>query len=68
MQKTFPENAKFGWQEGYGAFSVGLSTMSSVMGYIQKQEKHHQKQSFKDEFISFLEAHSIRYDSRFVFD
>jgi REP element-mobilizing transposase RayT len=30
MQKTFLENAKFGWQGGYGAFSVGLATLPAV--------------------------------------
>jgi putative transposase len=68
MQKTFQDHPKFGWQEGYAAFSVGLSTLPTVKGYIQKQEEHHKKHTFKEEYIGFLEAHSIKYDSRFVLE
>ena len=68
MQKTFPESSKFGWQGGYGAFSVGLTTLPAVKSYIQNQEEHHQKQTYEEEFINFLEAHGIKYDPRFVLD
>ncbi len=68
MQKTFPESLKFGWQGGYGAFSVGLTTLSAVKGYIQNQEEHHQKQTYEEEFINFLKVHGMEYDQRFVLD
>jgi len=31
----------FGWQNGYGAFSVSKSNMESVTAYIVKQAEHH---------------------------
>src|SRR6266699_1876794 len=40
---------KFAWQEGYGAFSYGHSQLDTIVRYIQNQERHHAKQSFKTE-------------------
>src|SRR6476620_2720220 len=42
---------RFNWQEGYGAFSYGHSQLSTVIRYIQNQEKHHQKRTFKSEYL-----------------
>jgi REP element-mobilizing transposase RayT len=44
----------FEWQTGYGAFSVSESQVSKVRKYIQTQEAHHAKVSFKDELIALL--------------
>ena len=68
MRTSFKENMEFGWQDGYAAFSIGLSTLSAVKNYIQNQEEHHKKQSFEEEFLLFLKAHSIEYDPKFVLD
>ncbi len=59
---------KFNWQEGYGAFSYGHSQIDDVFQYIQNQEKHHEKQTFKQEYLGFLKAFDIDYDERYVFD
>jgi len=56
----------FGWQEGYGAFSVSKSAVPSVREYIQQQEKHHQKRTFQEEYREFLEKHGIEYDERYL--
>ena len=56
----------FGWQTGYGAFSVSKSNVEAVGRYIADQEEHHRKISFKEEFISFLKKHEIEYDERFI--
>lgn len=45
---------KFEWQAGYGAFSYGHSNLDTVIAYIQNQKRHHQKKTFKDEYIEFL--------------
>lgn len=50
---------RFGWQEGYGAFSVSPSQRSKVEGYIARQAEHHQKRSFEDEFRAMLQAANI---------
>lgn len=58
---------EFSWQEGYGAFSVSKSKISTVVKYIENQETHHRKITFEDEFIALLEKHGIEYDPRYVF-
>ena len=58
---------KFGWQEGYGAFSYGRSQLGSIIHYIQNQEKHHGRRSFKDEYLSLLKKFELEFDGRYVF-
>lgn len=57
---------RFEWQEGYGAFSVGISQENATISYINSQEQHHRIHSFEDEFLAFLRRHHIEYDSRYV--
>ena len=45
----------FGWQEGYGAFSVSASNVDAVRHYIQNQAEHHRRRSFEDEFVALLD-------------
>jgi REP element-mobilizing transposase RayT len=52
----------FGWQEGYGAFSVSESQVGRVRNYMQNQREHHARVSFRDELIALLEAHGVKYD------
>ena len=58
---------EFGWQEGYGAFSVSASNLDAVIRYIQNQEAHHRKVSFEDEFRALLKKHGVEFDPKFVF-
>ena len=59
---------KFEWQEGYGGFTYSRSQLDDVYKYIQNQEIHHKKMSFKDEYVQFLKKFEIEYDERFLFD
>jgi putative transposase len=59
---------KFGWQEGYAAFSVSQSQAPVVKRYIQNQETHHRKQSFQEEFLGLLKRHRIEYDPKYLWD
>ncbi|WP_291103163.1 MULTISPECIES: IS200/IS605 family transposase [unclassified Flavobacterium] len=61
-------NGKFNWQEGYGAFSYSKSNMDNVIKYILNQEEHHKKETFKDEYHSFLEKFEIEYDEKYLFE
>ena len=63
-----PDYARFHWQNGYGAFSIGRSEVNAVEKYIRNQEEHHKIKTFKDEFLSFLEEYEIDYDERYVWD
>ena len=58
----------FGWQIGYGAFSVSKSNVPGVVKYIQNQEEHHRKITFKEELIEFLRKHEIEYDERYIWE
>ncbi len=59
---------KFGWQDGFGAFTVSLSSKDAVVAYIENQMEHHRKQTFEDEYLAMLTKHGIEYDPRYVFD
>ncbi|MDD2987033.1 IS200/IS605 family transposase [Flavobacterium sp.] len=61
-------NGKFNWQEGFGAFSYSKSNLDTVVKYILNQEEHHQKRTFKEEYLDFLEKFEIEYDIKYVFD
>lgn len=57
---------KFHWQSGYGAFSVSQSHVEQVRRYILKQEQHHRKTTFQDEYREFLRRYDVDYDERYV--
>jgi putative transposase len=61
-------HGKFAWQDGYGGFTYSKSQMGNVYQYIEQQENHHQKITFKEEYIHFLKEFEIDYDERFLFD
>ena len=52
---------RFGWQTGYGAFSVSESRTEQLKEYIRNQSEHHRRWSFQDEFIQLLERHRVSY-------
>jgi putative transposase len=56
----------FAWQEGYGAFSIGISQQAATIAYIRSQAEHHHKCGFEEEFLLFLKKHGIAYDARYV--
>jgi putative transposase len=59
---------KFSWQEGYGAFSYGHSQLDTIIRYIQNQEKHHLRRSFKNEYLALLRKFDIAFDDKYVFE
>ena len=58
---------KFEWQEGYGAFSYDKSQMKDVILYIENQEQHHKKKTFREEYLDFLIKFEIEYDEKYIF-
>lgn len=64
VHDTFSQHKQFGWQEGYGAFSVSASQVPRTIAYIQDQKEHHRKRTFQEEFLALLKKHGIEYDSR----
>ena len=59
---------KFSWQEGYGAFSYSHSQIKQVYNYILNQEMHHQKKTFREEYLEFLSKYEIDYKTDYLFD
>jgi REP element-mobilizing transposase RayT len=57
---------RFRWQNGYGAFTVSESRVPAAIRYVEEQENHHKKRSFRDEFVEFLQRHHVEYDERYL--
>lgn len=58
---------KFNWQEGFGAFSYSRSQVEAVSKYILSQERHHEKRSFKTEYVGLLDKFEVEYEDRYLF-
>jgi len=58
---------RFNWQEGFGAFSYSRSQLDTVIRYVRNQQKHHQRHSFRDEYLKLLNRFEVPYDERYVF-
>jgi REP element-mobilizing transposase RayT len=58
---------KFSWQEGFGAFSYSRSQLTEVIRYIENQQKHHTKKTFREEYVELLEKFEVEYDPRYIF-
>jgi hypothetical protein len=67
MQKKRWVAGRFSWQEGFGGFSDSRSQLGAVMQYIQSQQNHNAKKSFREEYIELPERSSAAYDPRYVF-
>ena len=66
IHEEFPLLSQFGWQDGYGAFTVSKSNIPDVVSYIQNQREHHRKRTFQEEYLEFLRANGIEYDERYL--
>ncbi|MFW5663726.1 MAG: IS200/IS605 family transposase [bacterium] len=61
-------NHRFHWQEGYGLFSYSMSHRSSVIKYIENQQEHHKKITFKEEYLYHLKKFEVDYDLKYLFE
>lgn len=68
LKERWPQFSSFYWQNGYGAFSISPGHVEALCGYIANQERHHQNESFQEEFLRLLKLHSLEYDTRYVWD
>ncbi|GAB7087049.1 IS200/IS605 family transposase [Marinifilum fragile] len=60
--------SKFSWQDGYGAFTYSKSHIDQVVKYVLNQKEHHKKQTFKDEYLSFLKKFEVDYNLKYLFE
>jgi REP element-mobilizing transposase RayT len=65
--ESFPQVGLW-WQTGYGAFTVSHFAIPAVTNYIEKQEEHHSRQSFQDEFRLMLNRHEVESDEEHMWD
>jgi len=59
---------KFSWQNGYGAFTHSHIQLGTVVNYIVNQENHHQKKTFREEYIDFLNKNNIKFNEKYLFE
>jgi putative transposase len=57
---------KFGWQDGFSAFSVSESQVGRIQGYIRNQKQRHRRMSFQDELLALLAKHRVEYDEKYL--
>ena len=68
LKEQSPRFSECDWQDGYGAFSIGVSQRDDVVHYIRSQQVRHARVSFKDEFRVLLRKYEIQFDERYVWD
>ena len=68
VHDTFPEHRCFRWQVKYGAFGVSVSQLDKTIQYIKRQEEHHRKMTFQEEFLALLKRHHVEYDPRYLWE
>ncbi|MFW5852207.1 MAG: transposase [Bacteroidota bacterium] len=56
----------FAWQGGYSGFSISPSLCDKTKTYIEKQEEHHKKMSFKEEYVLFLREYDIDFNEEYI--
>jgi REP element-mobilizing transposase RayT len=66
IHQEFSHMKGFGWQDGYGGFSVSKSDVPDVIRYIRNQREHHRRKTFREEYLELLREHGIQYDERYV--
>ena len=58
----------FAWQDGYGIFSVSRSKVQDVVEYIKNQRRHHEKETFDEEYERLMKLHGVEYDPKYLLD
>jgi REP element-mobilizing transposase RayT len=58
---------KFAWQDGFGAFGVSPSQKDTLCNYIARQEEHHRKWTFEQEFLTLLRKSGAPIDWKRIF-
>ena len=59
---------RFAWQDGYGAFTISKTHLNAIHKYIEIQEIHHQKITFKEEYITLLEKNEVVFEEKYLFE
>jgi len=68
INDNFLTDRSFAWQDGYSAFTNSHSQVSSIIQYIERQEAHHKKKTFRSEYMEMLEKYDVLHNNQFLFD
>jgi len=66
IHESFPAMGRFSWQEGYGAFSIGISGVDETCAYIRNQAEHHRRKTYREEVITILQRHGLNFDQAMI--
>jgi len=66
LRETFPNMRSLGWQEGYGAFSIGVSGIEATVSYIRNQAEHDRRRTFREEFVMMLRRRGLDYNDKML--
>lgn len=61
-------DGKFQWQSGYAAFSHSRSQRDPVIKYVLKQEQHHRRKTFREEYLDLLAKFEIDFKNEYLFE
>lgn len=59
--------SRFEWQDGFGAFTYSRGQKDQVYQYIMKQEAHHKKVTFLEEYTLMLNKYMVDFEDRYIF-
>lgn len=59
VNKQNLSSTKFEWQDEYIALSVSASMADKVRSYIGRQEEHHKKKTFTEEYDEFIKSSGL---------
>lgn len=68
VRLTFPELEGFGWQDGYGAFTVSASRLRATIEYVERQRERHETWTFQEEYRTLLKRHGVPFNERYLLD
>ncbi len=68
MKQQGRKYSQFYWQDGFSVYSVSPSEVDRLVKYINNQKEHHQKKTFKEEYLDFLNFYGVEYDERYMWD
>ena len=67
IKSISPHYLMFAWQKGYGVFSVSQSVVEKTLEYIRRQQEHHRKTSFAEEYKAFLKRYHVKFNEEYLF-
>ena len=59
---------RFGWQTGYGVFSVSESSVRRLPPTLRDNTSIIRSSRFKKKFVAFLKKNHTEYDERYIWD